>query len=601
MYFIASHDHQRHGTCSTYTIRMWIWRQVDYVDLRARRDELRALVPNDRSGQGIFSFGFGRKNDATTTSSDDSGSGAEASGAGDPLVRANAVREMKLIDGILDAYTAEQLHLGEAALVMVQIVDYDIPAIRSSQQRIASQMSELERKSKENRRMAAAASVKFRKICADMKITGVASASGNESTGDGASTTRIESKICKGLSEVIERDLSALLKRVATLIGDDILRDAANFYSEFVEEMHPDFCEKSIGEEAKGKKKKGGGGDTQMKDRLVLLEAYETFCSLSTVGDAVKLPSDRVAAYETDALCDAAYDFDALGGDGDEAELEIDWGFEVEDVGENVGEDEPHELEIGDEWQIDEIRDADEGVVELDVSEDIDIVGESGFDARDMMMLVDEGGVGTSSQDESQGNNDPTEAADAGPTRLSFLADSDSRNRLVDDLTELWSFISQRVEEESLGLADVNSKIVGVTKLRGYAEHISEALALLKDDTSRDLILTFSSEKFFRRKVSDISSLGVHEAKLEKNATDALARIDELKVQLIKMTPKLDSLKQHVKAVKAMAEAVRSIFTVSPRVPSSLCPLHWCNVVVCLMPTQTNLRSLCLSLSRRRL
>ena len=59
----------------------------------------------------------------------------------DPLVRANAVREVKAIDKLMAAYKSEKLHLGEAALVMVQIVDYDIPALRSSQQRIANQVS----------------------------------------------------------------------------------------------------------------------------------------------------------------------------------------------------------------------------------------------------------------------------------------------------------------------------------------------------------------------------------------------------------------------------------------------------------------------------
>ena len=58
-------------------------------------------------------------------------------------------------------------------------------------------MAELERKAKENRRLASAASVKFRKICADMRIDGAVT--GGDNDAGGGASTRIESKICRGL------------------------------------------------------------------------------------------------------------------------------------------------------------------------------------------------------------------------------------------------------------------------------------------------------------------------------------------------------------------------------------------------------------------
>ena len=84
------------------------------------------LEDDARKSKGIFGLGFVK---ASTGRAD-----------ADERARAQAVREMKAIDAILDAYRSEKLHLGEAALVMVQIVDYDVPAIRSSQQRIMSQV-----------------------------------------------------------------------------------------------------------------------------------------------------------------------------------------------------------------------------------------------------------------------------------------------------------------------------------------------------------------------------------------------------------------------------------------------------------------------------
>ena len=135
------------------------------------------------------------------------------------------------------------------------------------------------------------------------------------------------------------------------------------------------------------------------------------------------------------------------------------------------------------------------------------------------------------------------------------MSKSDNRNRVLDDLTELRSFLLQRVEEERRGdLGSQFCSVIGARRLEELIAAVRRPADLLSTEETRHLLLMHSSARYLARSAAAIDALASQESRLMRSATEMDTKAKEMSAQLVAIRPELEAVGAHLRQVKKMAE-----------------------------------------------
>ncbi|CAM8926901.1 unnamed protein product [Rhodiola kirilowii] len=434
-------------------------------------------------------------------------------------------------EGILHAYEKDQLYLGEAAQIIVQNVNYEIPYQKKQVQKIQQQLSELERKEADIKRHAAISAAKYVEACQELGLQGV-----------------------NVRAELLEtaKTLPNTFSQIIDILNGEAASEAIDYYSNFVQAAHTE-------------------KDASMKSVLHnLKDIRENPPSLNVY------PSSDIV--ESIDLLQSTENL-KVGDEGAISSLDIDWDISV---------DTPIDWDIG---TVEDDNGNGLGSYEM-VSASDPAVFESYQSPLNTEMdsapevPVTELSWGISMEDSQIDDTESTRILDAGaephqsvPDAALFnpetkenrsqLLETEYRNKILDDLFEIKAFLNQRLVElrntESLSLQhQVQSVVPFVLQqytpdaIQTMASEITLAISLLTNRKTRDLIMILNSKRFLDRLVSTLEEKKHHETKLKEGLKDVASKRMELQNSLSSIWPKQEAALIKTKELKKLCESTLS-------------------------------------------
>ncbi|CAN1307186.1 CDK5RAP3-like protein [Linum perenne] len=441
-------------------------------------------------------------------------------------------------ESIMQSFEKDHIFLGEAAQTIIQNVSYEIPYQRKQVQKIQQQLAELERKETDVKRSAALSAAKYVEACQELGLQVVY----NSLFDPCSQRTELSILILQGNNvrlELLEtaKSLPSTFSKISEVINGDSMSRAIEYYSEFVRDVHTE------------KDKSPAAVLSSLRDTrdkppsLNVSAAHET--------SAGNLDGPKDSAGEVDGAADT------INWDISADTTQIDWDIgtveeTTNDGGNGLG---PYEMVNADEILQDQPPDFSVSEIDWDVSVEtpqIDVIdddGPSNFGTGDQIYIPDDSA--NSKEDRSQ------------------LLETEYRNKILDDLYEVKSFLTQRVGElrngETLSLQH-QVQSVSPMVLQQYApdaidkmlSDISSAISLLTNRKTRDLIMILNSKRFLDRLVSTLEEKKHHESKLKDGLKDLAVKRMELHNSLSSSWPKQEAALTKTRELKKLCESTLS-------------------------------------------
>lgn len=480
-------------------------------------------------------------------------------------------------DAIVKVYEKELLFLGEAAQLMVQYTNYEIPYQKKQIVKVQQQLTDMERKEAEFRRNAAASAVKYQQACQELGIQG--------------NDVRAELM-------ALRKSLPAIFTEVVNAICSDTVGDSLELYQAFVSYAHqgpesglvlptlrqvrdhPPAAAASVPDRTEDNKASSTG-------LLVMSESSpspEEQEALELKGDIdwniEDVDSGKVDKGDASINWDIGHDAGVkIACEAEEGGGGIDRGIEQHLItdeaagteADNVGSD--INWDIGIDTLPSGVTLAAESAQLLEGSTD-GVIVKGGDDDEDGGGInwdidVDDVGVDTlQSGSEETGKVLPViqdSRIEQEMGRIGCFVQTEYRNRLLDDLCELRAFVKQRLEEmgrhDTAALQNQVQAVMspactqhGSDTLLLMTLHIATALELLTARKTRDLSLLVTSSRFLDRLEASLLLKKQNELKLVESSRDLSQKRVTLRNSLTLLWPKQEAAVTRLREVKQNTE-----------------------------------------------
>eukprot|EP00899_Mesostigma_viride_P011726 jgi/Mesvir1/20554/Mv06231-RA.1 len=520
---------------------------------------------------------------------------ASGGGGGGGLLRhftgSSQVDEWK---AVVRAYEKESLQLGEAALILLQNVNYEIPFLRKSIAKSQQQLSDLDRREAECQRSAAQSLQRYRAACEQLGIEGKDAAAELHQL-----SQRVQSQVYDVAVEAARCDAvgEAMRLYAATVVFAHAAPDGTGADASLVSllpALHDIRTRASaMVDPAELPGGNSGHSGSQQAVGCILLgadhpSATDASLSLSAAPPGINWDIDMGESASSNAApptiqWDIGDVGSSEGGGGDTgAPPAINW--DVGDVqgGESGGAPAGINWDVGDaagvepgggiNWDVGPVE-VEGGGIDWNIEGgglELEVVGLGAAEGGVTMAGSEVGsvgqGVGISLGQGGGGAGATGEGLVA--NRVHVLASAETRKQLLNDLSELRAFLATRraeavAQERSPmplwgGGDDTPVATLSPADLAALEAAVRRPMETLAGRAGRELILISSSARHRERLVGSLRQKLLQSEGLGATVRDLEARRVEVRKSLMESRPKLEKLLQSSRELKAEVEKVLS-------------------------------------------